>query len=70
VEKEVEGFVPGLTDDLITELLRRLCQLRNKEYTENEKREFGGHIGAIAGLFEKVTEAETKKEASEAEAMT
>jgi hypothetical protein len=69
-EKEVEGFVPGLTDDLITELLRRLCQLRNKEYTENEKREFGGHIGAIAGLFEKVTEAETKKEASGAEAMT
>lgn len=59
-----------MTDDLITELLRQLCQLRNKEYTENEKKEFGGHIGAIAGLFEKITEAEAKKEASVAVAMT
>ena len=67
---EVEDFVPGLTDELITDLLHELCQLRDKKYTEEEKKDHGCHIGAIAGMFEKIVEAKKKKEITAAAAVT
>lgn len=53
-EREVESFVPGLADDLITELLQELCGLNSIEYTPDMKKEHGAHIGGIATIFENI----------------